>query len=98
MMTIILTILILFRIITYLIILDVILSWVSLIWLNLRPKILSDIIDPIYNSIKKVIPTTIWPFDLTPIVVFILISFFSGLIFVFFPESMVEFNKITNYF
>ncbi len=97
-MILILAFLIFLRILSYLIILDIILSWLSLLWLNLRPKFLADIIDPIYNSIKKIIPTTIWPLDFTPIVVYIFIFFLTGLIFVFFPESQTEFLKILNSF
>jgi len=97
-MVIILAFLIFLRILSYLIILDIILSWLSLLGLNLRPKFLSDIIDPIYNSIKKVIPTTIWPLDFTPIVVYLVIFFLTGLIFAFFPESQWEFFKILNTF
>jgi uncharacterized protein YggT (Ycf19 family) len=96
-MIIILAFLIFLRILTYLIILDIILSWLSLLWLKLRPQFLSDIIDPIYNSIKKIIPTTIWPFDLTPIIVYLLIFFITGLIFTFFPESQWEFFKILQF-
>ncbi len=93
-MIIILAILVFLRILLYLIILDVILSWVSLLWINFRPKILKDIIDPIYWYIKKIIPTTIWPFDFTPIVVFIFISFISGILFTLFPETQIEFFKL----
>jgi len=96
-MIIILAFLIFLRILSYLIILDIILSWLTIFGLKLRPKFLSDIIDPIYNSIKKVIPTTIGPLDFTPIVVYIFIFFLTGLIFGLFPWSQVEFLKILNF-
>ncbi len=96
-MIIILAFLIFLRILSYLIILDIILSWLTIFGLKLRPKFLSDIIDPIYNSIKKVIPTTIWPLDFTPIIVYIFIFFLTGLIFWLFPWSQTEFLKILNF-
>jgi len=96
-MIIILAFLIFLRILSYLIILDIILSWLSLLWLKLRPKFLADIIDPIYNSIKKIIPTTIGPLDFTPIVVYMFIFFITWLIFGLFPESQWEFLKILEF-
>jgi uncharacterized protein YggT (Ycf19 family) len=96
-MIIILAFLIFLRILSYLIIVDIVLSWLTLFWLNLRPQFLKDIIDPIYNSIRKVIPTRIWPLDFTPIIVYFFIFFLTWLIFTFFPESQAEFSKILQY-
>jgi len=38
---------------------DIILSWLPLLGINFRPKFFSDIMDPIYKTIKDKIPTTI---------------------------------------
>ena len=73
------------EIISYIIIADVILSWLSLVWLNIRPVFISSILDPIYKKVKNTIPTTIWPLDLTPIVVILIIAVFQSLIVWFFP-------------
>lgn len=78
---------ILLEILQYIIFADVILSWLRLFWLNIRPKFLADIIDPMYWSIKKVLPTSIWPIDFTPIVVLMVIFFITWLINLFFPGS-----------
>ncbi|MDD3793560.1 MAG: hypothetical protein PHI37_02015 [Candidatus Gracilibacteria bacterium] len=51
--TILIAILLLTDIIKYIIIIDIILSWLILFGLKTRPKFIADIIDPIYNSIKK---------------------------------------------
>ncbi len=75
MVTLITTILIFFKIFYWLIIIDIILSWISLISPNIRPKFLADLIDPIYSVIKKYIPTTIWGLDFTPIIILLVISF-----------------------
>jgi len=85
-MQILLAIMILFQIIYYIIILDVILSWLTLFWLKLRPKFIADIIDPIYKNIKKIIPTSIWPVDFTPIVVIFAIIFIKWALIIIFPD------------
>ena len=77
---------ILFQIIYYIIILDVILSWLTLFWLQIRPKFIADIIDPIYKNIKKIIPTSIWPVDFTPIVVIFTIIFIRWVLIIIFPD------------
>lgn len=88
--TIILAIVILLELITYIIIIDVILSWLTLVWVKFRPKFVSDLIDPIYKNIKDILPTSIWPIDFTPIVVFIVIWFIKWIILLYFPEVRQE--------
>lgn len=55
---------------------DIILSWLPLLGLNFRPKFISDIMEPIYKIIKDKIPTTIWPIEFAPIIIYIIIIFF----------------------
>ncbi len=74
-MTFILTALVIvFHLIKYLIFADIILSWLTLLWLKIRPEFIASILDPIYKGIKWKIPTTIWPLDFTPIVILILME------------------------
>jgi YggT family protein len=80
MWTLISTIIIFLHLFYYLIIIDIILSWLSLALPNIRPKFIANLIDPIYNSIKKVVPTTIWWLDFTPIIVILFITFLMNLI------------------
>ena len=54
---------------------DIILSWLPLIWLNFRPKFISDIMEPIYKIVKDKIPTTIWPIEFAPIIIYMIIIF-----------------------
>ena len=89
-MTLLLGIIIFLEIIQYIVFADVILSWLTIFWLKIRPKFLSDIIDPMYKNIKKIIPTTIWPIDLTPIVVIIILAFLRWILFIIFPELKFE--------
>lgn len=65
---------------------DVILSWLLIFNINLKPKFLSDIMRPMYQNIKKLFPTTFGPFDFTPIIIILIITFLKWLIVVFFPE------------
>lgn len=71
----------------YIIFADVILSWLQIFWLNLRPKFLADIIDPFYWLVKKYLPTTIWPIEFTPIVILMVIFFLIWTINMVFPWS-----------
>jgi uncharacterized protein YggT (Ycf19 family) len=73
-----------FEIIEYIIIVDVILSWLLLFWIRFRPKILADLIDPFYNFIRKNLPSSFWPFDFTPIILILVLTFIRGLIITFF--------------
>jgi len=95
-MTFLLTIVILIELLSYLIIFDVILSWLTLLWLKFRPRFVADIIDPLYKNIKKIIPTAIWPLDFTPIVIIIFLMFIQSALFMMFPELQAEFNSLTN--
>lgn len=73
-------------ILSLLVFVDVILSWLMIFWLNLRPQFLASIIDPMYNYVKSIISTTIWPMDFTPIIVIFWIYFLKILLIWFFPE------------
>jgi len=79
--TILIAIILLTEVIKYIIIIDIILSWLVLFWLKLRPKFISDIIDPMYNYVKKIIPTNFWPIDFTPIIILIMLIFIKSLVY-----------------
>lgn len=97
MKTILVAILLLSDIIKYFVIFDVILSWLVLFWLKIRPKFVGDIIDPIYNKIRNIIPSSFWPIDFTPIIVIFLLLFIQGLIFSFDPSIKQYYLDITNF-
>lgn len=97
MKTILVAILLLADIIKYFVIFDVILSWLVLFWLRIRPKFVSDIIDPIYKKIRDIIPSSFWPLDFTPIIVIFLLLFIQGLIFSFDPSIQQYYFDITNF-
>lgn len=95
-MKILLVIIIFLEIMSYIIIIDVILSWLTLIWIRFRPKFIADIIDPIYKNVRKFIPTRFWPLDFTPIVVILLLLFIKWALFIVFPELQIEVNNLLN--
>jgi len=86
MTTVILSLFILFNIIYYIIIFHIILSWLSVFWLIIRIKFIDELIIPIYSWIKKIIPTNIWPFDFTPIILLMIMMFLRWLLILMFPE------------
>ncbi len=95
-MQILIAIIIFLEIISYIIIFDVVLSWLTLFWLKIRPKFIADIIDPLYENIKKILPTTLWPIDFTPIVVIIAILFIKWALYILFPDLVTEINNLMN--
>ena len=95
-MEIILALFIALRLITYIVIFDVILSWLHIFWLKLRPKFVADIIDPLYKNVKNIIPTSFWPLDFTPIIIILLIFFIEWLLIILFPEVTYEINSLIN--
>jgi uncharacterized protein YggT (Ycf19 family) len=78
--------------IKYLVIIDIILSWLANFWLNIKPKFLKSIIEPLYSGIKDVIPTTLWPLDFTWVLIIFIVLFLTGLLETFFPGSLSYYN------
>lgn len=74
------------EIIVIIVIIDFILKWLLVFWINLRPKFIADIIDPMYFYVKKIIPTNFWPFDFTPMIIILIVYFLRGLLMMAFPE------------
>lgn len=67
-----------------LVIVDVILSWFTLAKINIRPEFIANILDPIYKKLKENITTNIWPFELTPIIIYFLLEFIIWAIYLVF--------------
>ncbi len=95
-MQILIAIIIFLELITYIIFIDVILSWLQLVWIRFRPKFIANIIDPLYSKVRKIIPTTFWPFDFTPIIIILLIIFIKWALFIVFPSLPFEINNLTH--
>jgi len=87
------------ELIQYLVFADVILSWIQLLWIKWRPKFLSTIIDPLYDFVKKILPTSIWPMDFTPIIILMITYFLIGLVELVIPGSLWTYDAYkTNIF
>lgn len=70
-----------------LVIVDVIISWISVFMgRSVRPQFISSLLDPVYIFIKKHIPTTFGPFEFTPIIILFIIWFLQIILLSFFPE------------
>jgi uncharacterized protein YggT (Ycf19 family) len=78
--------------IKYLVIFHIILSWLANFWLNIKPSFLKSIIDPLYNGIKDLIPTTVWPLDFTGVIILLIVFFLTGLLETFFPGTLSYYN------
>jgi len=61
------------------IIIDVLLSWLSLLWLRIVIGPLVHITQPLYAVVRKYLPTTIGIIDITPIILILLLDVISGL-------------------
>lgn len=85
-------------ILKYILIIDIILSWLALFWVNFRPKFIKDIMDPIYKFIKSKIPTNIWPIDFCPIIIIFLIIFLIAFLLPLTWENISKLIQINNYF
>jgi len=86
------------EIIFYLIILDIVLSWLSLLGLRYRPQFLSQIIDPIYKTINRFIPTTFGMFRFDALIAILLIIFLQGLLIMLIPWLWQELLRLSQSF
>lgn len=94
MITLLIALVIFLDILYYLVLFDVILSWLMLAGVRFRPSFIKNILDPIYFYVKKYIPTRIGAFELTPIIVILGVLFVQGLILMNFPEVGIRISQI----
>lgn len=98
-MTLIFSVLVIILIILkYILIIDIILSWLTIFWINFRPWLISDVMDPIYKFIKSKIPTNIWPIDFSPIIIIIIIIFLITFLLPLTGENYYKLLQINNFF
>lgn len=64
-----------FTLLQLIILVDVILSWTTLLGFYVFIWPIRKIVDPIYNSIRKIIPTKFWPIEFAPLITIFLIDF-----------------------
>lgn len=68
------------NIITWIIFLDVILSWGALIGIYFRPRFIQSITIPLYEMVRRVIPSSFNGIDFAPIIVYIGIIFIQSIL------------------
>ncbi len=83
-----LTLLIFLSLLQWIVIIDVISSWLQIINIKINFAFIKNITYPMYNFIKKYIPTTIWMIDFTPVIIFFWIELISKLIFILNPHIL----------
>ena len=71
--------------IQWIILLDVILSWTVLLGINFQPRFIKAITVPLYEMVRKYIPTTFSGMDFAPIVIYIGINIASTLLILLDP-------------
>jgi YggT family protein len=67
------------RAIYWLIIIDVLLSWLSVLGVRVVIGPLISITQPLYAMVRKLLPTTIGVIDITPIILILAIDVFVGI-------------------
>ena len=85
-------------IILYIIFFDIILSWLSLFWLNWRAEFLKSIVDPLYGFINKIVPTSFGMFRFDALIAIIFIYFIQGLLFMNISWLREEILRLMNSF
>jgi len=63
------------KIIEWIIIIDIILSWLPLLGIQIIIPFFRSVLDPLYFFIKKYIPTTVAGLDFTPFIIMLCIQF-----------------------
>jgi len=86
-----LVVLIFLNLIEWVIIIDIILSWAQLLWIRIQIKFIRSITTPIYTKVRKYLPTTFWPIDFSPIVIFFIIQIISSVILNLRPSLLTFF-------
>ena len=88
-MTLILFSLLLFlALIQWIVFIDVILSWGTLIGIRFRPKFIQSITLPLYETVRRFVPSSFGGIDFAPIIVFIAIEFATKLVLTIDPSIL----------
>lgn len=94
MITLLTAIVIFLQLIFYIVVFDVILSWLTLAGIRFRPQFMRDVLNPVYGLVRKYIPTKFWAFDFTPIIIIFGITFLINIIVTLAPWVSQALNSI----
>lgn len=82
------SLLIFLALIQWVVFIDVILSWGTLIGVHLRPRFIQAITVPLYETVRRFIPSSFGGIDFAPIIVFIAIELATKVIITIDPSVM----------
>jgi len=83
------SLLIFLSLIQWVVFIDVILSWGTLVGIHFRPKFIGAITIPLYETVKRFMPSSFSGIDFSPIIVFIAIELISKLLIAIDPNVLV---------
>lgn len=87
------SLLIFLSLIQWIVFIDVILSWGSLLGIHFRPKFIQSITLPLYETVRRFIPSSFGGIDFTPILVFIAIEILAKVLITLDPSILVFLSK-----
>ncbi len=76
------------QILSLLIVLDIILSWIIIFVWDFRPVWFKDLVENFYLWVKKIIRTNFWPFEFAPMIILFLIWFLQWVLLYLSPELL----------
>lgn len=74
------SLLIFLSLIQWVIFIDVILSWGTLLWIHFRPRFIEAIATPLYQTVRRYIPSSFGGIDFAPIIIYIAIEFMTSIL------------------
>lgn len=80
----------------YIVFLDIILSWVAILFWDIRPAWLKDFVNSLYKWIKKIIPTNLWMFEFAPMIIIILVQILQWFVVLLEPDVLKLILNINN--
>ena len=90
-------ILVLIDLMFIIIFIHIVLSWMQILWVKIKIKFIDSILEPIYKKIKNIIPTTIWPFELAPAIVIVILLFVQIFIANYDPVLFTNYKNLINF-
>lgn len=83
------SLLIFLSLIQWIVFIDVILSWGTLVGIRFRPKFIQAITFPLYDAVHRFIPSSFSGIDFAPIIIFIAIELITKLILAIDPSVVL---------
>jgi YggT family protein len=71
--------------IEYIIIIEIILSWLVLFGIRVRIGFFVSVTGPLYTMVRRYLPTTLGPLDFTPLIILLAIQFLTSWLMPFTP-------------